>query len=177
LRLPTALEGRSGQQIAISSARRRESKWLVRKRIPCECGCGGMGDSSLLYRAICKRNARICFQKLWKYQKGERVEVRADVHPNAPNFLCTRPTAASAVLCLADAGIAELPDRLGREMRVLLAALWLIAVSPVGEGFLEVIEKNKCFHTIVFPDLKSVSVPEVLQIFSHLRGKLLQTPS
>ena len=65
--------------------------------------------------------------------------------PTPPNFLCPRPTAASAVLCLADAGIAELPDRLGREMRVLLAALWLIAVSPVGEGFLEVIEKNKCF--------------------------------
>jgi hypothetical protein len=60
----------------------------------------------------------------------------------------------------ADAGIAELAARLGREvMRVLLAALWLIAVSPVGDGFLEVIKKNKCFHTIA---LTSVSVPEVL---------------
>lgn len=65
-------------------------------------------------------------------------------------IFCRRPTAGSSVLCLTDAGIAELADRLGREvMRVLLAAHWLIAVSPVGDGFLEVIKKNKCFHTVV----------------------------
>jgi len=39
-------------------------------------------------------------------------------------IFCRRPTADSAVLCLADAGIAELADRLGREvMCVLLVAV------------------------------------------------------
>ncbi len=51
----------------------------------------------------------------------------------------------------ADAGIAELADRLGREvMRVLLAALWLIAVSPVGDGFLEVIKKTNASIQLCF---------------------------
>src|SRR5580692_7332446 len=44
-----------------------ESRWLLLERTPCECCCGGMENSSLLYPAICNIESRKIVQQYYNF--------------------------------------------------------------------------------------------------------------